>query len=239
MTDNMDTVAEAREWIGRIADSLPKSVDPAALGVKDKAPWKLMVIREALIWRTEELGRNACDALERDDFAAAAILTRALTENAALTWMLMEILDGRSRYTPDELHKLLSRLLLGSRAWPETPQAVQILNSIDKMNKRIPGVRASYDGLSDIVHPNWRGVAGLYSANDTTSLITNFGRGLRGVDSTRGSITSALLGSLGAFEHSYNRIGDVLPDFLAELESIWPNDPEQPKSTLSEPKVDE
>jgi hypothetical protein len=30
-----------------------------------------------------------------------------------------------------------------------------------------------------------------------------------------------MLGSLGAFEYAYNRISDLMPPFLAELESIW------------------
>ena len=32
-------------------------------------------------------------------------------------------------------------------------------------------------------------------------------------------------GSLGAFEYAYNRISDLMPVFLAELESIWPENP--------------
>jgi len=35
------------------------------LGARSKAPFQLLCTREALIWRTEELARTACDALER------------------------------------------------------------------------------------------------------------------------------------------------------------------------------
>ena len=66
-----------RAWVDRLRGSQPQSVDVAALGVKSRAPFQLLCTRGALIWRTEELARNACDALERDDFA--------ITENAALT----------------------------------------------------------------------------------------------------------------------------------------------------------
>ena len=79
----------------------------------------------------------------------------------------------------------------------------------------------SYHSLSEIAHPNWWGVAGLYSKNDEPNFITYFGRGLRGADSSRRMIVSAMLGSLGAFEYSYTRISDLMPAFLAELESIW------------------
>ena len=198
------------------------------MGVKSKAPFQLLCAREALIWRTEELARTACDALERDDFAAAAILTRAVTENAALAWKLMDVLDARGKYTPQQLNDLLMRLLAGSKIWPEAPKPVHIHDCLRKMDEKIPGVLSGYDSLSEIVHPNWRGVARLYSKIDEPNFITYFGRGLRGVDSSRGMITNAILGSLGAFEYAYNRITNLMPAFLAELESIWSDDADKP-----------
>src|SRR5260370_40857585 len=116
------------------------------------------------------------------------------------------------------------RLLAGSRKWPEAPKPVHILDSLRKMDKRIPGVLSSYASLSEIAHPNWRGVAGLYSKNDEPNFIAYFGRGLHSADSSRGMITNAMLGSLGAFEYAYNRISELLLAFLAELQSIWPDD---------------
>ena len=83
---------------------------------------------------------------------------------------------------------------------------------------------AIYDRLSEVAHPNWAGVVWLYSKNGGPNFITHFGRGLHEVDSSRGMITNAILGSLGAFEYAYNRIADLMPAFLAELESIWSDD---------------
>ncbi|ESY79954.1 hypothetical protein X739_29770 [Mesorhizobium sp. LNHC220B00] len=34
---------------------------------------------------------------------------------------------------------------------------MQILSCIDRMDKAVPGVRAGYDSLSEIAHPNWSG----------------------------------------------------------------------------------
>ena len=220
MTEQPETIADAREWVNRLRASLPQSVDVAALGVKSKAPYQLLCTREALIWRTEELARNACDALERDDFAVAAILTRAVTENAAMTWKLMSVLDGRAEYGPQELNEVLMRLLAGSK-WPEMPDPVHVLTLLRKIDKAIPGVMASYDALSEIVHPNWSGVVGLYSKTDYEKFITYYGRGLRGVTETQKKILSSLLGSLGAFEYAYNRISDTMVVYISELESFW------------------
>lgn len=231
MIEGPDKVADVRAWVDRLRGSLPQSIDVAALGVKSKAPFQLLCAREGLIWRTEELARTGCDALERDDFAAAAILTRAVTENAALTWELMDVLDERGRYTPQQMNDRLMRLLAGSKKWPEFPKPIHVLDCLRKMEKKIPGVLSSYDSLSEIAHPNWWGVAGLYSKNDKANFITYFGRGLRGADSSRSMITSAMLGSLDAFQYAYNRISDLMPAFLAELESIWSDNTETtPKS---------
>ncbi|MDR3489816.1 MAG: hypothetical protein P4M05_33620 [Bradyrhizobium sp.] len=219
MAEHADTVASVREWVDRLRISLPLSVDVAALGVMSKAPYQLLCTREALIWRTEELARNACDALERNDFAAAEILTRAVTENAAMTWKLMNILDGRSAYTPQQLNDLLMRLLGGSK-WPEAPKPVHINDLLREIEKEIPGVMASYDGMSETAHPNWSGVVGMYSKTDQENFVTYFGRGLHGADGKQKAISSAMLGSLGAFEHAYNRISDLMPAFIAELEAI-------------------
>ena len=93
-----DDEKEARARANALRESLPQSVDAAALGVRSKAPFQLLCTREALIWRTEELARTACDALERDDFTAAALLARATVESAALAWRLMEVLRARARH---------------------------------------------------------------------------------------------------------------------------------------------
>ncbi len=212
---------KAREFANRLRDSLPSSVDLAALGVVwSKAPFQFLCTREALIWRTEELARNACDALERDDLAVAAILIRAITETAALAWKLMELLDTRQEHSTQELNDVLKRLLVGSKKWQAVPQAFQILTCIDRMDKKVPGVRESYDSLSEIAHPNWCGVFGMYSKTDQPQFVTYFGRGLRRTEVTREMIVHAMLRSLGLFEHAYNRMSDTMPAFLAELESI-------------------
>jgi hypothetical protein len=172
------------------------------------------------------------DALERDDFAVAAILTRAITENAALTWKLMDVLDARDKYNPQQLNDLLMRMLAGSRKWPDMPKPVHVLDCLRNMDKTISGVLSSYDSLSEIVHPNWAGVVGLYSKTNKTQFITYFGHGLRGAGSSRNMISGAMLGALGAFEYAYNHISDLMPAFLAELESLWSDDAEKPDAAL-------
>ena len=218
-----EEIREARARADALRQSLPKSMDAAALGVWSKAPFQLLCTCEALIWRTEELARTACDALEREDFVAAALLTRGTVESAALAWKLMEVLDDRQKLSPQELNEVLMRMLAGSRIWDDGPQALQILSCIDRMDKTAPGVRKSYDILSEIAHPNWRGVFGMYSKTDEAKFTARFGRGLRSTDGTKGAIVNALLGALDLLKFAHNRISDRMPGFLAKLPSIWPD----------------
>lgn len=217
-----DDIREARARACALRESLPRSVDAAALGVKSKAPFQLLCTREALIWRTEELARTACDALERDDLAVAALLARATVESAALAWKLMEVLKDRQKFSAKELHEILGRTLVGSKLLSDFPKPIRIGSCIKQMDKTVPGVGKSYAMLSEIAHPNWRGVFGMYARTDESNFTAHFGRGLRSTEVMKGPIVNALLGALGSFEFAYNRISDAMPGFLAELESIWP-----------------
>lgn len=230
-----DDLKEVRARADALRASLPLSVDVVALGVRSKAPFQLLCTREALIWRTEELARTACDTLERNDLAAAALLARATLESAALLWRLMEVLVERQKLSKQELNDTLMKMLTGSRLWQDLPQSLQILTCIDRMEKTIPGVRKSYDMLSEIAHPNWRGVFGLYARADEPNFIVQFGRELRPNDGTKAPIVNALLGALGSFEFAYNRISDAMPGFLAEFDKFWPEEkPEAQFGSLEE-----
>jgi len=99
-------LAEARQLAAGLSASLPDKIEVAALGVRSKAPFQLLTVREALIWRTEELARGACDALEKEDFTVAALLIRSIAESAAMTWYLLEILENRTGYTPAQLNDI-------------------------------------------------------------------------------------------------------------------------------------
>jgi hypothetical protein len=212
-------LSTAKEMTRQLSQHLPKSIEVAALGVCSKAPYQLLVVREALIWRTEELARNACNSIECDDFAVAAILTRSVMENAALTWKLKDILDKRASKSPEELNSALMRAVAGSKTWEEMPDPYNVLSCLDAVNKTIDGARQTYESLSEFAHPNWRGVLGLYSKADKEKFITYFGHGLGG-SLARDQITNALCAALGVFEYAYNAISDTMPQWILELKPL-------------------
>jgi hypothetical protein len=212
----MDDLAEARRRLAIIRAQLPSSINVANLGVRAKSPYLVLCAREALIWRTEELARCACDTLERNDLAAGSLLTRGVTESAAFVWRLKQLLEERNTHRPDDLHDRFSRMLLGWKNTPDSLPAFNIITMIEHLDRQIPGVKAGYDQLSEFAHPNWSGVFGLFSETNWQTYTTKFARGARGTNAKE--IASILLaGSLDLFERGYNSISETLPEFVREL----------------------
>jgi hypothetical protein len=111
--EEIDLEADIRQTLANLAGSLPESVDVVAIGVRSKAPYKALAVREALIWRTEELGRGAYEMFQRGDLASAILLTRGVVECTALMARLAQIVFERTTMTENELQETLSRMLLG------------------------------------------------------------------------------------------------------------------------------
>jgi hypothetical protein len=215
-----EDLAEARQLAAGLSASLPDKIEIAALGVRSKAPFQLLTVREALIWRTEELARSACDALEKEDFTVAALLIRSIAESAAMTWYLLEILENRKGDTPAQLNDTLMRMFAGwKNGWAEGPEAINVLTFVKRLDKKMPGFEAAYNSLSEYAHPNWRGVSGLYTKIDRENFTVYYGRGLRAVPAGN-EMANALIGGLLTFEAGYNKIADAMPAFLGELEKL-------------------
>jgi hypothetical protein len=218
MEEDLD---EARRLVDSFAGNLQSSISAAGLGARPYAPFLMLCVREALIWRTVELGRCACNALAQDDLAAGILLTRAVIESAAFIWRLKHLLDTRQTYTtPDDLQDKLEQMLVGWKNDPEFPHAVNIHTMINHMDKRMPGVQARYTELSEFAHPNWGGVSGLFSVIDRATYTAQFGHGLPNhtPSDAKAIAASCLKDSLEVFQYAYNSISNTLPEFIAELD---------------------
>jgi hypothetical protein len=81
--------------------------------VWEKAPYHALCVRAGLAWRTEELGRETINCIERRDCAAAALLARAILAGAGLLWALLEHLIEGDQLSAEELNEAILRLLMG------------------------------------------------------------------------------------------------------------------------------
>ena len=134
---------------------------------------------------------------------------------------LVQVVFERNRSTPEALAETLSQMLSGWKTRDgEFPVAINILTLVDHLDKRTPGVRRAYDLMSEIAHPNWSGVSGLFSRNDTENFVVYFGKFREKTQHIRSHAILALSTTVALFELDYNNLAEIMPEWLSELESL-------------------
>ncbi len=215
-----ELLAEATERVALLSANLPSVVDPTSVSIKAKIPTKVLCCREALIWRTEELARAACEQYRQESIAAAITLTRAAIEGVAATWYLKANLEKvmRAKAIGSFDDKIMS-LLIGSKNDVSEINAINVMNFIDSVEKEFGGFRRSYESLCEYSHPNWSGTSLLYSRIDHAMVRTEFGRNKRSSDIARRCGLPTLIAALEIYSEAYNAIGDLLPAFVLFCEA--------------------
>jgi hypothetical protein len=174
--------------------------------------------------RVVELGRDAVNCFQKEDFVSAIVLNRAAMETTAALWTLRAKLEKDLKLgsvNVSQLGTYLARLRVGQGkgvAHPGDPKAVHVMDFIRAVEKDCEGFEHQYDRLSEFAHPNWSGTTGLYSRLDHDEGLAEFGRNIRGGEGTKGVGLTNLSVALLFFEHSYKRVGELMPAFIALCE---------------------
>ena len=104
------------------------------------------------------------------------------------------------------------KALFGAKDGRGPAEAVNILTAINHVNKEVENFKNIYDSLSEFAHPNWSGVSGSYSKIDKENIWLDLGIEVREVPLIIGLLP--LVGTLEFFKIYYNKMVDVLPDFI-------------------------
>jgi hypothetical protein len=210
---------EIRDRIAVFRSKLPASVDGFAISQESKLPFKAVLYREALLWRMTELGSTAYETLDKDLLAAGILLTRGCVETAAAVWYLRGKLEAvTDSGLIGNVDEDLMSLLMGSRNNPDLPKAINVLTFVDRVDKDVKGFRQQYDGLSEFAHPNWSGTTLLYSKPEPQNLGAKLASNIRLSEGAKLIATVNLSVALIVFERSYNRISEIVPDFVSICE---------------------
>ena len=213
--ENRERLIDARRQIVAIRENLHAAVDPANISIKAKTPYKVIVFRETLLWRTEELGRCCCDLYERGDYCCALVATRAVMENMAAMVYLADLLASQlERGLSSDADDRVMALLMGHRNWDEMPNAVNVLTMLGKAEKLVPQISEIYASLSEYAHPNWSGTSGLFAQLDRENILTNLSRYPRGSDVPVTTGTIALASALELLVYAYDKVGERLSNFV-------------------------
>jgi hypothetical protein len=225
VAEDEQNLKEAKECAERLTALRPKSVQASEFSKKWKVPFKAAMIRELLLYRATDLAGASIGFFEQKRIVPAAILTRQIVETFAVLFVFDERLErfikDKSKNV-DELDDFLMCSLMGSKnkPFPGLPEAVNILNRIDRVDKTAPGFRDNYDALSEYVHPNWAGVLGAYGE----TVEQPFGLNLVTTAKPDGYAAGlfVLLSTLKSFEGYYKQAGESvrrLNDCFEKIES--------------------
>jgi hypothetical protein len=222
--DSLISEIEAR--LGLFEQNLPRQIDPVGLS-RSKLPFKALSYRETLIWRVTELARVALDALHAGRLAVSVVLARAVVETTAALWYLSNKLERTlDTGTLGDIDGFLMSLSMGTRTWTDEglPQAINVLTFIRWAEKTLPGIEHGYAVLSEYAHPNYAGTTGLFSYNDHQRILTDFGPNPRMLTNTKSMCAANLSAALLVFEGAYEKVGDMIPRFVALCEKDLDNE---------------
>ena len=165
--ENIALLKEANKLCENIRQNLPNVADPAAVSIESKIPFKVLSIRELMLWRISDISDSAHELYKNEEIVSAIILTRSVMESVSVLFVLLEKLE--KALEEDSIERLdddVMRLLLGGRLEDSYFQSFNIITLIDKLDKWSNGFRKAYDELSEFAHPNWSGCLGSYGKID-------------------------------------------------------------------------
>ncbi|WP_367349684.1 hypothetical protein [Sphingobium yanoikuyae] len=219
MTKEIDEILAE---LSQLSACRPQNLDLKGLS-RYKIPGKVNMALGGLIWRAEELGRNALDALSRQDFVTSAILTRALMETAGGIVLLHNIVEKSIKQGLIEgFDKKINSLLMGSKNWEEMDNPIHVNDMLREVQKIIPNyLDEHYASLSEYAHPNWCGAFGAYGTIYEGEARISFSHDGDAADRQRGSILGRLCGSIGLCLGYYHMVEQILGDFVTVVEAFY------------------
>jgi hypothetical protein len=219
-TTTDELLAEIRRDLALLEINLPKEIDGFALSSKTKLPFKAMWFRDSLCWRMAQLSRSAFESFENKKLASAILLTRASMETCAALWYLSEILERAvDAQALGETDRHLVKLLMGTKIDIDVlPKAENVMNLVDRVDKKITGFRKQYEQLSEFAHPNWSGTVLLFSKPEESG-IAHLGENMRAEKEAIFVGLGNLASALDIFILSYNSVVAVASDFIRLCEA--------------------
>ncbi|MHA6720257.1 hypothetical protein ACX40Y_12510 [Sphingomonas sp. RS6] len=217
-----DRLKEASGELSRLARIKPHETDLVNVS-RYKLPGKILMSLGGLIWRSEELGEQAIQALDQQNFVTSAILTRALMESLGGIILIQNLIEKSISHglSPDFISKI-DKLLLGSKQWSELNDPIHVNNLLRDTQKIIPGFfDEHYASLSEYSHPNWLGTYGSYGIIHKEEAKVSFARGGRSAKRHYEMILGRLAGSIGLCLGYSERVYSMMPDFIKVVEAFY------------------
>jgi len=203
-------MTELERALADLKASLCRDVDVGGLYARSnvahkwKAPWRALLLRESVAWRTQDLLEQSHTLYVASGLLGARILLRSAFETLGILVYLNQTMRDVVAGTTDfhAFSETTTRLLLGSRDKSTRYESINILTVLQKANKRYAGLEDWYAALSESAHPNYEGMVLGYSKDDPKIFLTTFEN--RWAALYGDHHPSAILACLAVFESEYN-----------------------------------
>lgn len=165
--DNLkDTLAAWREGIVPSV-AVGELLSRCPVAHKWKAPYRCLVVREALLRRMIDIG-SAIEVLTDSELVLGVrILLRSAVETTALLEFMAQKIDAvvAGKLPWSEFDTYTMRITVGSRdeSKPTQHEAINVMTAVQKSNKAYPALLNIFNRLSESAHPNYDGVTYAYS----------------------------------------------------------------------------
>ncbi|MBY5416204.1 hypothetical protein [Rhizobium leguminosarum] len=193
---DVDIVAKTNAAALRLSDGRAVEINAAGPYLKSKIAWKLAVYSYGLQHRLVNLADGIAICWNAQNTLGAFLNARALIETVAVVCHFEETLcrDFRNRDLT-AINAFVDNGTFATRdpelvAFSPGIEARNILTSINKLDKGLPGVRAHYDRLSERCHPNAMGHVRMYSELNREDASVNF-RGELHAEANAAAVLSA------------------------------------------------
>lgn len=216
------TVEEALKGWG---DSLLKELPLGGLWARNqtthkwKAPYRSMVLRETILWRTHDLLTQSLALHQQRHTLGARILLRGAFESLAmliyLNQNMLEVLSGILNF--HDFCTKTTKLLLGSKDKSTPHESINIVTILGKCEKKYPGIMKLYSTLSESAHPSYEGICRGYSKIDYENYVTTFSNLWHELHGEKHLQRMELC--IEVSEHEYNVWGDLFTQLEAWIEA--------------------
>lgn len=186
---------------------LPSLYSRSKIAHKWKLTYGLIVLREAISWRFVDILTQAYNNEKNGMITGSLILTRAALETVCLLIYMNKkmqlVIEGKMSF--EDFDNVTTKLLWGAKNIDELPDPVNIMKLIEDSENKYPGIKKAYDNLSEIVHPNYRGVCYGYTKPNRQEYETEFG--IYCGEKYGNQYESMIEKCLKTFEEEYNEWG--------------------------------
>ena len=144
---------------------------------KWKLTFRLIATKSAIEWRVVDFLSQAIHLYKSDSILAAIVLARSSMETVCLLSYINRIIGDvvKCRMSFPDFQRITERVFAGSKVEEELPDPINVMTTIEKSDKKHPGILESYNNLCEAAHPNLFGVINGYAILEDQLKVATYG----------------------------------------------------------------